>query len=97
MPGASVSAQVVSEDARAYQLSVRVLEGRSETTHEVTLGRALLSRLAPAVAPEDFVKRCFAFLLEREPKESILERFDVSVIGRYFPDFERTIANSASA
>ena len=30
-------------------------------------------------------------LLEREPKESILGRFDVSVIGRYFPDFESAI------
>jgi hypothetical protein len=34
----------------------------------------------------------FAFLLEREPKESILSSFDVSVIGRYFPGFEREIA-----
>ena len=39
-----------------------------------------------------FVERCFAFLLEREPKESILRRFDVSVIARYFPEFERVIA-----
>jgi len=31
--------------------------------------------------------------LEREPKESILRRFDVSVIGRYFPEFDETIAS----
>jgi hypothetical protein len=31
----------------------------------------------------------FQFLLEREPKESILRRFDVTVISRYFPEFER--------
>jgi hypothetical protein len=30
-------------------------------------------------------------LLEREPKEAILRRFDVSVIGRYFPEFEGVI------
>jgi hypothetical protein len=30
-------------------------------------------------------------LLEREPKESILTRFDLSVIGRYFPEYEREI------
>ena len=38
------------------------------------------------------MRDCFAFLLEREPKESILRSFDVSVIGGYFPEFEREIA-----
>ena len=42
-------------------------------------------------APEEFVSRCFDFLLEREPKESILARFDVRDIGRYFPEFERDV------
>jgi len=31
----------------------------------------------------------FRFLLDREPKESILGRFDVTAISRYFPEFER--------
>jgi hypothetical protein len=39
------------------------------------------------------VRDCFAFLLEREPTESILSSFDVGVIGRYFPEFERVIAD----
>jgi hypothetical protein len=30
-------------------------------------------------------------MLEREPKESILPAFDVSVIGSYFPEFESNI------
>jgi len=29
------------------------------------------------------------FATIREPKESILRRFDVTVISRYFPEFER--------
>jgi hypothetical protein len=29
------------------------------------------------------------FLLDRKPKESILQRFDVTAISRYFPEFER--------
>ena len=41
--------------------------------------------------PTDLVERSFAFLLEREPRESILRSFDLSVIGRYFPDWERAI------
>jgi hypothetical protein len=28
-------------------------------------------------------------LLDREPKESILRRFDVTAISRYFPEFGR--------
>jgi hypothetical protein len=88
----TVTAQVASEDARAFHLTVRVREGRGETTHDVTLARDLLSRLAPGESPSAFVERSFAFLLEREPKESILRSFDVAVISRYFPEFERTIA-----
>jgi hypothetical protein len=92
MAVARVSVQVASEDARAIRLAVRVVEGSSETSHDVTLARDLLARLGGGDAPGAFIERCFAFLLEREPKESILRAFDVSVIGRYFPDFEGTIA-----
>lgn len=92
MSTATVSVQIASEDPSTYRLTAVVGEGRSETTHDVTLARDLLARLAPGESADAFVKRCFAFLLEREPKESILRRFDVSVIARYFPEFERTIA-----
>ena len=62
------------------------------TKHEVTVTRADLARLAPgADQPDDLVERSFAFLLLREPKESILRRFDLPVIGRYFPEYEATI------
>jgi hypothetical protein len=77
-----------SDDARGFALQVTVKEGASETTHQVTLGRDLLARIAPDESPEDFTRRAFAFLLEREPKESILRRFDAAVIGKYFPEFE---------
>ena len=32
------------------------------------------------------------FLLAREPRESILGRFDLPLIGRYFPEYEREIS-----
>jgi hypothetical protein len=34
------------------------------------------------------VRRSFEFPLEREPKESILSRFDLRVIARYFPEHD---------
>ncbi len=37
----------------------------------------------------------FTFLLEREPRESILRDFDPTVIGRYFPAYEREIRSRA--
>jgi hypothetical protein len=39
------------------------------------------------------VEESFAFLLEREPKESIMREFDLTVIARYFPDFEQEIGH----
>ncbi len=74
--------------------SCRVTVGSpgTPTIHEVAVAAADLARLAPgATTPEDLVRRSFAFLLAREPKESILQRFDLLLIGRYFPEFEREI------
>jgi hypothetical protein len=72
--------------------TVRVIEKDSRTEHEVTLTEADRHRLAGGYpSAVDFVRACFEFLLEREPKEQILRRFDVSVIPRYFPEFEQEI------
>jgi hypothetical protein len=62
------------------------------TTHDVSVSAGDLARLAPgAPDPVDLVRRSFDFLLAREPKTSILRRFELSVIGRYFPEWEREI------
>ena len=73
-----------------FHVSIR--DDDSSTEHDVTLSASDYDRLGTKYGtPEDFVRACFAFLLDREPKESILPRFDVSVISRYFPEFESTI------
>jgi hypothetical protein len=82
--------EVETEDASHFR--VRVIEAGSETTHRVTLDSRDLSRLAgSAVEPRELIRKSFEFLLEREPKESILRRFDLPVIGRYFPEYESEI------
>jgi hypothetical protein len=74
----------------AFQVTVR--EGPSQTAHEVTISEADLGRLArPGEEPTAFIERCFEFLLQREPKESIMSTFDISIIDHYFPEFEATI------
>lgn len=70
---------------------VNVTNGTA-TTHEVTVDSSYWSELTgEAVPPETLVERSFEFLLEREPNTSILPRFNLSTITRYFPEYESTI------
>ena len=58
------------------------------TEHVVTVSRAELTRFAPGNRePARLVEESFRFLLEREPAGSILRKFAISDIGRYFPDY----------
>ncbi|MEA1965406.1 MAG: hypothetical protein U9O41_09860 [Candidatus Aerophobetes bacterium] len=43
------------------------------------------------VTKERLIKKSFEFLLERESKESILPKFNLRVINRYFPEFDKEI------
>jgi hypothetical protein len=93
----AISVQKTELDDR-YQFLVTVKDPRGETQHEVSLRKADYERLAGGRAsPEALVTASFRFLLEREPKESILRRFDLTVIGRYFPEYEREIAGRLEA
>ena len=72
--------------------AVRVIEGKSESSHRVTLAEKDYTRLTSGkVSPEELIRRSFEFLLEHESKESILGRFDLTIISRYFPQYEREI------
>ena len=74
------------------EFDVVVGKGEDQTSHRVTISRAMLTRLtADTHAPERCIEAVFRFLLDREPKEAILRRFDVAVVGRYFPEFEREL------
>jgi len=70
---------------------VTIDEAGGSTHHTVTVDPAYATRLAGAVPRESLVRSSFEFLLEREPKESILRTFDLPVISRYFPEYERDI------
>lgn len=81
-----------SDKGDSYECQVTVGERGGATHHQVTLRKADYERLAGGKAtPEALVAESFRFLLEREPKESILRSFDLTVIGRYFPGYEREI------
>ena len=77
---------------------VTVAEGGGTSTYTVRLGQADYQRLTNGlVGPEELVKKSFEFLLEREPKESILSSFTIpNTINQYFPEFESVIGKKLS-
>ncbi len=78
--------------AGGWTCTVTVSEDDSESRHTVTVKDADYQNLAKdGEAPAELVRRSFEFLLAREPKESILSSFDVTVIGHYFPEFSSEI------
>ena len=73
----------------AFEVTVR---GNTVTKHKVTLTQTYYEKLtAGAISPEALFEESFAFLLAREPNTSILSTFDLTVISRYFPEYEREI------
>jgi hypothetical protein len=71
---------------------VTVDDGHGVTVHEVTVWPSDVAHYAPGSTPEQLLEASFAFLLERESKESILRKFELPVIERYFPGYPRAIA-----
>jgi hypothetical protein len=84
------SIRVTHKDGGTYIVTVE--DGRGSTTHEVTVWPSDIARYAPDRTPEELLEASFEFLLDREPKESILRRFELPTIERYFPDYPARIA-----
>jgi hypothetical protein len=66
---------------------------RSSTTHIVTVRPDYALKLTHGtITTEQLLRKSFEFLLLRESNTSILRVFDLSVIARYFPEYEREIS-----
>ncbi len=66
---------------------VEVCEPSGSTRHRVTVPAGDLERYGGGASVGTLLEVSFHFLLEREPKESILRSFEISVIERYFPEY----------
>ena len=87
-----MASRIEVEALKDGEFRVRVIDAKSESSHKVTVKPEHYDRLTGGkIEPKELVRRSFEFLLEREPKESILRQFDLQVIGRYFPEYEREI------
>ena len=81
---------VEAESGHAFEIVVR--ESGASTRHRVTVSSDELRRFGGVKGdPAALVEESFRFLLEREPKESILEKFEIHVIARYFPEYPQEI------
>jgi hypothetical protein len=82
--------QTARHDLPEFDVVVR--DGKGETRHCVTMAAETFERLAAGrYTAERVIEAAFQFLLDHEPKESILRAFDVTVISRYFPEFEKEL------
>jgi len=85
-----MAAKIEVETTGGGEYRVRVSGGGTETSHKVTVKPEDYLRLTGGkVDASELVKRSFEFLLAHEPKESILGKFDLMVISRYFPEYEQ--------
>jgi hypothetical protein len=79
-------------DGDAWSCNVLVEAGGNPTEHTVNVSRRDLERWGDGAERrdvEELVRLSLHFLLEREPAGAILKRFELSVIPRYFPEYDR--------
>ena len=87
--------QSKSNDPMLFNVTVQ--EAGSETHHQVTMSNETYEDLTGGKGdPGRCIEAAIEFLLEREPKESILSSFDVTVISRYFTSFTSEFGNYIS-
>lgn len=84
-------AEIQVSSAGGDQYRVVVIEGKSSSEHTVRVTDDMRSTYGGDASAEALLEASFEFLLEREPKESIMSRFDLPVIERYFPEYPGVI------
>lgn len=78
------------EEQGPHAYDVDVIQGGRTTEHHVTVPDGMATEYAGRES--ELVRASFEFLLEREPASSILGRFSLDVIARYFPEYPQEIA-----
>ena len=56
----------------------------------------LLNLTKNKISKEELLNFSFNFLLEREPNTSILSKFEITVISKYFPEYTSKVENYCS-
>ena len=83
-----INVKIKSESKEKWVFGVEI----EDTQYEVTVDREYWKKLTDGkTEPNELVRKSFEFLLEREPKEAILKKFNLKVISTYFPEYEKEI------
>ena len=86
------SVTVTPRRGSGFTFNVIVRDPRGESRHRVTIEANEAERWAKLGAePSRCAAAVMRFLLDREPKESILSAFDMGVVRRYFPEFDEAL------
>lgn len=70
-----------------WHFAVTVADEKGESIYNVTMDKDFVTRIGAELRPEKVVEKSFEFLLEKGPKEKILEDFDITIISHYYPEF----------
>lgn len=80
-----------NETQGGWNFNVVLSENSGSTNHKVTMQKDFYENLKTEQLPEEVVKKSFEFLLEKESKDAILSEFDITLIGKYFPEYPKKI------
>ena len=89
----TISIKILSNSE--YEVTVK---SKTVTTHIVTLSDEVHKKLTKEkVTKEELLDFSFKFLLDREPNTSIMSSFELTVISRYFSDYEKNVKKWCSS
>ncbi len=75
-----------------WQFDVTIVDQESESEHTVKLSENYYQQLTNgSISPQELVHETFQFLLNKEPKEQILDSFNLRQVQRYYSDYERAM------
>jgi hypothetical protein len=79
-------AEIVTRAVDEQLYEAEVTHQGEHYSYRVSVPDDLVERTS--AEPAAIVRATVAFLLDREPPTSIMERFDCSVVSGYFPEYE---------
>jgi|GEM_PF-297102 len=92
MSETKIKVREISTDP-SWRFDVVAEECDDQTEYLVSMGKDFYKSLDTKVEPWKVIEATFRFLLEREPKESILREFDITVVSHYFPEFKKELVS----
>ena len=81
-----------NQSEEGWTFLVELGRGDNLIEYYVDVGREYWTRLTGRrVEPADLVESTFKFLLDKEPKEMIMKKFNLSDVSKSFPQYEGEI------